>query len=71
MAEHSAYKGNGKEGEGEDAEEEEKRVQGVPRWVNVLGDDVGVVMRRRAESGYGLKDVRFSSNAAGRLFKGG
>lgn len=64
VAEHSrsAYRAN--EDEGEDEQQEEEKVQGVPRWVDVLGDDVGVVMRRRAEGGYGLKDVRLFRNVA-------
>ena len=41
-----------------DAESEvEEVVEGFGRWRAISGEDVGVVMRRRAEAGYGLADV--------------
>ena len=40
-----------------DGEEEERKLAGIPRWIDELGDDVGVVMRRRAVNRYGLGNV--------------
>ena len=44
-------------------EKEEQRVAGLERWVDALADDVGVVMRRRALAGYGLKNVSLASHS--------
>jgi hypothetical protein len=40
----------------------EEVVEGFGRWRVVSGEDVGVVMRRRAEAGYGLADVSYISH---------
>lgn len=41
-----------------DAESEaDEVVEGYARWRVISGEDVGVVMRKRAQEGYGLGDV--------------
>jgi hypothetical protein len=37
----------------------EEIVEGYDKWRNISGDDISVVMRKRAEEGYGLGNVRY------------
>lgn len=49
--------GLGLDGGTDEEDRHEDEVKGVKRWREMMADDVSVVMRRRAEEGYGVKDV--------------